>query len=49
MASLEVDNNCINCEYRHEKSTFGECVGCVKNSKKGNQFPGWKPVESEAK
>ena len=44
MASIEHDDNCINCADRHAKSTHPDCVGCVKNSVKGNQFPNWKPV-----
>lgn len=47
MASTQHDDNCINCQHRHEKSTFKQCVDCVKNSKKGDQFPGWEPVKPE--
>lgn len=45
MASIEHDNNCINCLHRHESSTFQKCVACLKNAKQGNQFPEWEPVK----
>lgn len=49
MASIEYDNNCLNCQHRHASATFQRCVDCLKNAKQGSQFPGWEPVKPEPK
>lgn len=38
---------CSNCLHKHEKSVFTECQICLRDSKQGNQFPGWKPEKKE--
>lgn len=49
MASNQTDDNCINCQHRHEKSTFQNCVDCNKPRKKDeSHFPGWEAIKPEA-
>lgn len=49
MASREHDDNCINCQHRHEQSTFENCVACNKPRKKGeSHFPGWEAIKTPA-
>lgn len=43
MASRQHDNNCINCNNRHEEMTCKPCEKCIDQRTKEVPFPGWEP------
>lgn len=45
MASTELDDNCLNCEYRAEKITCEHCTDCLTECTDGCNFPGWQPQQ----
>lgn len=49
MASINPENNCITCLYRHTSSYDPRCIRCLDTSKSGNQFPEWEPTTAPAK
>jgi hypothetical protein len=45
-ANQLIFKTCVNCQHGREVSTFPVCVDCLKESKNGDQFPGWQPKKA---
>lgn len=39
--------HCTNCAHGREKSTFKNCMDCLKDSTRDNPFPGWEPQKKQ--